>query len=111
MESTSRRPAHRRGGRRLGRRLRPVQAICLFVIAALAAAFVLRRKPTTIQVPVPEQYPAWVEEQLLPVNDWSRPGTAMDGVNGIVVHYVGNPGTSAGQNRSYFAGLAQSHET
>lgn len=113
MESASRRPAHRRGGRRLGRkrRLRPVQAICLLVIAALAAAFVLRRKPTTIQVPVPEQYPEWVEEQLLPVNDWSRPGTAMDGVNGIVVHYVGNPGTSAGQNRSYFAGLAQSHET
>lgn len=112
MERTSRRPAHRRGGRRLGRRrLGPIQIVCLLVMAALAVTFVLRRQPVAIRVPVPETYPEWVEEALLPVNDWSRPGTAMDAVNGIVVHYVGNPGTSAEQNRSYFAGLAQSRET
>ncbi len=35
----------------------------------------------------------------------------MEAVRGIVVHYVGNPGTTAQQNRSYFAGLARSHET
>lgn len=113
MERSSRRPAGRRGGRRLGRsrRRRGLRSVCLLVMAALAVTFCLRRRPSAIRVPVPEEYPVWVEEALLPVNDWSRPGTAMDGVNGIVVHYVGNPGTSAAQNRSYFAGLAQSHET
>ena len=30
-------------------------------------------------------------------------------VNGIVVHYVGNPGTTAAQNRSYFESLASTH--
>ena len=32
-------------------------------------------------------------------------------VNGIVVHYTANPGTTAQQNRDYFEGLAQSGET
>lgn len=50
-------------------------------------------------------------EQLLPVNEYSRPGTPLEQVNGIVVHYTGNPGTTAQQNYSYFAGLAESGET
>jgi len=35
----------------------------------------------------------------------------MDPVAGAVVHYVGNPGTTAQQNRDYFASLAQTHAT
>lgn len=111
MSPSLRRSAPRRGGRRLRRKKVSVRTVCLLAMALLALVFFYRRWPATIRVPVPESYPDWVEAQLLPVNDWSRPGTAMDGVNGIVVHYVGNPGTSARQNRSYFAGLAQSHET
>ncbi len=57
--------------------------------------------------PVPE----WVEQDLLPVNEYSRPGTPLETVNGIVVHYVGNPNTTAKQNRNYFANLAKTHET
>lgn len=53
----------------------------------------------------------WVTVDLLPVNDYSRPGTALPAVNAIVVHYVGNPGTTAEQNRNYFADLAETHET
>ena len=52
-----------------------------------------------------------VSEQLLTVNDYSRPGLAIDQVNGIVVHYTANPGTTAQQNRDYFEGLKDSHET
>lgn len=48
---------------------------------------------------------------LLDINEYSRPGTALEKVNGIVVHYTANPGTTAEQNRSYFQGLAQSGET
>ena len=32
-------------------------------------------------------------------------------VNGIVIHYVGNPGTTAAQNHSFFTNLAQTGET
>ena len=55
--------------------------------------------------------PGWIVQDLLPVNEYSRPGDALPQVNGVVVHYVGNPGTTAEQNRSYFAGLAETHET
>ena len=52
------------------------------------------------------QVPDWVTKDLLPVNEFSRPGTFVDDVAGIVIHYTANPGTSAEQNRNYFAGLA-----
>jgi len=55
--------------------------------------------------------PEWIEQDFLPVNDYSRPGTSLGSVNGIVVHYTGNPGTTAEQNRNYFGNLAQTHET
>ena len=61
--------------------------------------------------PVQAEVPDWIRQELLEVNEYSRPGTPLEEVNGIVIHYVGNPGTSAEQNRSYFAGLAQTGET
>lgn len=59
----------------------------------------------------PIEVPDWVDQRLLPLNQYSRPGDALPQVNGVVVHYTGNPGTTAEQNRSYFANLAQSGET
>ena len=68
------------------------------------------REPTPTPIPTPE-IPDWIQEDLLPINEWSRPGEPMEDVTGIVVHYVGNPGTTGKQNRSYFAYLAETHET
>ena len=50
--------------------------------------------------------PDYVTADLLPMNRWSRPGIALEEINGIVLHYVGNPGTTAQANRNYFASLA-----
>ena len=52
-----------------------------------------------------------LDVELLPINQYSRPGTELTEVKGIVVHYTANPGSTAKQNRDYFAGLAESHET
>lgn len=57
------------------------------------------------------EIPEWVTVDLIPVNDYSRPGTPVNSVNAIVIHYVGNPGTTAKQNRSYYGKLADTHET
>lgn len=38
-------------------------------------------------------------------NAYSRPGSKMGKVKGIVIHYVGNAGSSAEANRSYFENL------
>ena len=52
-----------------------------------------------------------IDVQLLDVNPYSRPGTQSDGITGIVIHYTANPGSSAQDNRDYFNGLQDSHET
>ena len=51
------------------------------------------------------------EVDLLDVNEYSRPGTPLKEINGIVVHYTANPGSTAQNNRDYFNGLKDSHET
>lgn len=52
-----------------------------------------------------------IDVQLLDVNPYSRPGTEIEKINGIVVHYTANPGSTAQENRDYFNGLKDSHET
>ncbi len=47
---------------------------------------------------------------LLNINEYSRPGDKIDEIKSIFVHYTANPGTSAAQNRSYFANLEETHE-
>lgn len=55
--------------------------------------------------------PDYIDVQLLDVNEYSRPGIALKRVNGIVVHYTANPGSTAQQNRDYFNNLQVSHTT
>lgn len=55
--------------------------------------------------------PDWVERDLIPVNPYSRSGELLSSIDGIVVHYTANPGTTAKQNRNYFAGLADGSGT
>lgn len=50
--------------------------------------------------------PDYVEEAFLTENEYSRPGTPLEEVHGVVIHYVGNPGTSAMANRNYFESLS-----
>jgi len=52
----------------------------------------------------------WIEQYFLPINRYSRPGISLDQVNGIVIHNIGNPGTTALQNRNFFANLAHTGE-
>lgn len=83
-----------------------------FQIARLVKSRISR--PAVKKMPSPEQIvetPPEYQVQLLSINEYSRPGIALEHVNGIVVHYTANPGTTAQQNRDYFEGLGQSGET
>ncbi len=55
--------------------------------------------------------PDFVTVDYIPTSEYSRPGTPLEEISGVVVHYVGNPGTTAAANRSFFANLALTHET
>ena len=52
-----------------------------------------------------------IKEMYLTPNKYSRPGITLKEVTAIVIHYVGNPGTSAANNRSYFEGLKTKETT
>lgn len=52
-----------------------------------------------------------LDVQLLTINDYSRPGTALEKVKGIVIHYTANPGSTAQGNRNYFESLKDTHTT
>ncbi|MGN0158108.1 MAG: N-acetylmuramoyl-L-alanine amidase family protein [Brotaphodocola sp.] len=60
------------------------------------------RRPVLSELTAPE----WYTQEFLKVNPYSRPGTKREEILDIVVHYVANPGTTASQNRNYFANLA-----
>ena len=49
--------------------------------------------------------------QLLTINPYSRCGDALTTVTTLVIHYVGNAGTSAMDNREYFEDLKDTHIT
>ena len=95
-------PRRRRRPRR--RRKSGLPLVC--AAAALAALGVLLSQVLDHRLPgdgvaVPE----YVVQDLLPVNEWSRPGTALEKIDAVVIHYVGNPDTTAQANRNYFASL------
>ncbi len=55
----------------------------------------------------PEEDRPEIDVQLLTVNQYSRPGIPTDPITAIVIHYIGNPGTTAQQNRDYFESLKE----
>ena len=79
-------------------------ALCL--TAAVVWALFQSRSPEAEDIPVPE----YVEKDYLTLNPYSRPGEALEKINGVVIHYVGNPGTTAHANRNYFESLASGLE-
>ena len=81
-------------------------AVLLCLTAAVVWVLLRDRGPQVEDVPVPE----YVEKDYLTVNPYSRPGDALEEINGVVIHYVGNPGTTAHANRNYFESLASGLE-
>lgn len=52
-----------------------------------------------------------IDVELLTENPYSRPGRETGKINGIVIHYTANPGSSAKANRDYFESLKDTHAT
>ena len=98
---------HRRRGRKRNFRL-PVRYLLAGVLAVGLAAGLAAGLIRRVSGPEAEgvAMPDYVTRELLTVNQWSRPGTPLEKIDGVVIHYVGNPGTSAEANRNYFESLS-----
>ncbi|MCL2079586.1 MAG: peptidoglycan recognition protein family protein [Oscillospiraceae bacterium] len=108
--------------KRKKRRILPI-LICLIGVIVIVYAFIeesIRSNPLSqngenrgpsegIQASIDEL--DWITPMFLTRNPNSRPGTKLDEVKGIVIHYIGNPNTTALQNRNYFENLATTKET
>lgn len=52
------------------------------------------------------EMPEWVDVQLIDVDGQSRRGERLLDIQNIVIHYVGNPGTTAQQNHDWYCNPA-----
>lgn len=89
----------------------PLVMLCTVLLAAHFMKERTEREEAMVYEVKYVETPPDFEVDLLDINEFSRPGTALPKVNGIVVHYTANPGTSAAQNRSYFQNLKDTGET
>ena len=80
-----------------------VAVIVIFMVAGLLFRLIIQGGSGNS---MSEELPKYVEEELLSINQWSRPGDPLTAVKGVVIHYVGNPGTTAKANRNYFESLS-----
>ena len=96
--------SHRPVSRRRRRRRKSGFLLLLAVLVGLTGLYGVMRLLPRRRVARLEQVtvPASVEQALLPVG-YARSGRRLEDIRGIVIHYVGNPGTTAINNRNYFA--------
>jgi len=97
------------------RRLRPrFLRFCIALALALAVLTIVTVRLLWDRFDGPEaegvEVPESVNAEFLPNNRWSRPGNELKTIDGVVIHYVGNPATSAQANRNYFASLSNGKE-
>lgn len=99
----------RREQRRRRRRL--LLAACLLVVAVPLLIYGIRRASQNEPLPgTPSAdgesssmvIPEWIDQEILDLDGAARTGIPIAAVRDIAVHYVGNPGTTARQNRNYF---------
>lgn len=66
------------------------------------SVFSLPKKPSVTEKLKAVALPDYVDSQLIHVHTTARTGTPLEDIKDIVIHYVGNPGTSAQNNRDFF---------
>lgn len=116
-KNTGRKTLNEKGKKRTGKRAAVFpdhiyMKYGLIILAVLTLVLVVRgivshgNKYINVDASEPD-----IDVQLLDINPYSRPGIESSGINGIVIHYTANPGSTAQENRDYFNGLQYSHET
>lgn len=84
------------------RRLLVLGIVLLVLAVTLVLLWQTLSRPSLAKKLESVTVPDWIEQDIIRMGGPSRRGFALAELNDIVVHYVGNPGTTAKQNRNYF---------
>ena len=82
-----------------------VEVLLVVLLLNVAKDFFFKKDPVIIALEMEEdkkEFPDWITVQYIDEGNPSRTGVHLDGINDIVIHYVGNPGTTAWQNWNYY---------
>lgn len=107
----------RRKNKRIRGKKRPLKSgfLILTILAFLLAAMrVTHTGPffnQYMEIEGVDAYRPDMSVELLTPNSYSRPQTATERIQNIVIHYTANPGATAQQNRDYFESLKDTHLT
>lgn len=76
----------------------------IFILAIILVKFAMSRFSSRGSTEILEEseIPDYIDVQLIDEGNPSRTGKHLDKINDIVIHYVGNPGTTAQQNHDYY---------
>ena len=97
----ARREAFLRRKRIQKRRRRRFLCIALVLALCIGGAIVFM-KHQNLQNAYEAEMPEWVTPAYISYHSTARTGDKLAAVRGIVIHYVGNPGSTAKGNRDYF---------
>lgn len=91
------------------RKGRIVMAVIIVAVIVIMSCLVVKRinqnsEAKKVKNLAEIKIPDWIDSQIIDVDGASRNGYKLKGVKDIVVHYVGNPGTTAQQNHDFYAG-------
>ena len=104
-QATRPRPTRQRQPRRRRRRkkfpLVPVLAVSLAAIVVICTV-ISHVAGGQLGKLARDHTPRWVDKQIIEINGAGRRGEKLEAVNDIVIHYVGNPGTTAQQNHDFY---------
>lgn len=83
--------------------------VAMLILLCLSLGTYFARKKETAATPRGTRPP--IEVALLTPNEYSRPQMPLSEVNGVVIHYTANPGTTGWDNQHYFENLKDSRST
>lgn len=63
---------------------------------------VLNVPTKNVKIALEAKTPSWIEEDFIHIHSSSRTGRQLSDIKSIVIHYVGNPNSTAKNNRDYF---------
>ena len=91
------------------RKGRIVMAVIIVAVIVIMSCLVVKRinqnsEAKKVKNLAEIKIPDWIDSQIIDVDGASRNGYKLKGVKDIVVHYVGNPGTTAQQNHDFYVG-------